>query len=92
VVKLKKFVIALAALVSVGVLSGCASGPENIQPPVSGRAASYEILTDWSKVPGNSDDTYSDLWVRTIKVEGNCFVHSFGYKSSALTEMPCPAA
>lgn len=68
--------LGLAAVAAALVLTACsAGGTESEVPPTTGRTATYQILTGWTTVPSDSD-IVTDVMVRTIKIENNCYVQS----------------
>lgn len=83
---MKRMTYVLAGIASALILSACSnmdSTTDDLPTGNVGRSAEYVIVTDWTKLPSGHDGV-SDLWIRTVKIEGICYtqtgsVHDWDY-------------
>lgn len=74
-----KRIVALAILVVSAIsLTACGTDPTVTGNKV-GRSPGYVIVTDWTRIP-SEEEYVSDIFVRTIKIEGICYLQSYSVR------------
>lgn len=91
---MKSVKLVIAGLVSTGALTGCATqSTQSEVPPTSGRTATYQIVTGWVTISADNDMA-TDVMVRTVKIENQCFVQSasvYDWTYNLMLLPSCPA-